>query len=446
MKMLIVDSNLEMGHSIKDKLQNMRHSPSLVESQEKALMFLAEKPKEDLPAIVLLSIDEGGINLGAETVKKLKESYPSCEVIFGSSNPCYQEAIQSLNSGAFSYIAKPICLDELQKTINKIEQDKELRNKSEILTEAAEIRTKNEKMQRCLDMATKVANTEAPILLSGESGTGKAYLAKFIHNQSERKDQPFVSLNCATLSPKFLETELFGQTKLITGEGFDKTGRLELAHNGTIFLDQVGELSAEAQVKLLRFLQDQSFERVGDAKTIKANVRIIVSSNTSIEQAVKEGIFKEELYYRLNVIEITMPTLKQRQEDIVALAEAYLGRAFIINGNKPKPLSEQAKKVIQMYPWPGNVWELKNAVDRAALLSAGNEVAIEDLPDRIVEHAKIGGDSNVILFPTKTSLEDVEKNHIEQVMKDAGTLEEAASILGIDTSTLWRKRKRYGIT
>jgi NtrC-family two-component system response regulator AlgB len=239
-------------------------------------------------------------------------------------------------------------------------------------------------------------------------------------------------------------------------------GRFQVADTGTVFLDEIGEISPGLQTKLLRVLQEREFERVGDTRTIKVDVRIIAATNKDLEREVKEGRFREDLYFRLNVIELHMPSLRQRPEDISGLADQLLTRSFMATGRKPRPLSEQARKAIEGYGWPGNIRELKNALERAAILSTGDQVTIEDLPDRVLEHTAhpaTGAPGNgglagfsgmpagapLAMTPSDVSLEDLEKQHIQHVLTTATTLEEAASILGINLSTLWRKRRRYGL-
>ncbi|NDD92873.1 sigma-54-dependent Fis family transcriptional regulator [bacterium] len=312
-------------------------------------------------------------------------------------------------------------------------------------------------MQKVLDMARKVAATDSTILITGESGTGKTLLAKTTHDASQRAKGPFAVVNCATLSENLLESELFGHVRgSFTGAVKDKAGRLQLADTGTVFLDEIGEISPALQTKLLRFLQEREFERVGDTKTIRVDVRIIAATNKDLEHEVREGRFREDLYFRLNVIDLHMPSLRDRPEDIPALAEGLLHKAFLAANRPPRPLSEEARRAILSYPWPGNIRELKNALERAAILCSTDQVTLDDIPDRVAERAN---SSNLQLSPApsaerpssfamssaEVSLEDLERRHIESVLASAGTLEEAATILGINLSTLWRKRRRYGL-
>ncbi|MBU6375834.1 MAG: sigma 54-interacting transcriptional regulator, partial [Bdellovibrionales bacterium] len=236
----------------------------------------------------------------------------------------------------------------------------------------------------------------------------------------------------------------------------DKAGRLQLADTGTVFLDEIGEISPALQTKLLRFLQEREFERVGDTKTIRVDVRIIAATNKDLEREVREGRFREDLYFRLNVIDLHMPSLRDRPEDIPALAEGLLQKAFLAASRPPRPLSDEARAAILNYPWPGNIRELKNALERAAILCSTDQVTLDDIPDRVAERGAAphlqspatpaeSRASSFAISPTEVSLEDLERRHIESVLATAGTLEEAATVLGINLSTLWRKRRRYGL-
>jgi NtrC-family two-component system response regulator AlgB len=256
---------------------------------------------------------------------------------------------------------------------------------------------------------------------------------------------------------------LFGHVRgSFTGAVKDKMGRLQVADTGTVFLDEIGEISPSLQTKLLRFLQDREFEKVGDTKTIRVDVRIVAATNKDLEREVREGRFREDLYFRLNVIDLHMPSLRQRPEDIIILAEQLLTKSFVASNRPARPLSDNAKKAILAYGWPGNIRELKNALERAAILCTTDFVTVEDLPDRVLEHSghlfpggTIAGSvegggpgadgSLAAMTPSDVSLEDLEKQHIRHILTTATTLEEAASILGINLSTLWRKRRRYGL-
>jgi NtrC-family two-component system response regulator AlgB len=297
-------------------------------------------------------------------------------------------------------------------------------------------------MQRLLETARQAASSDATILLTGESGTGKNVIARQIHRWSRRQSKPFVVVNCTTLSEELLESELFGHMRgAFTGAIKDKPGRLEAANGGSVFLDEIADLTPTLQTKFLRFLQDQNFERVGGERTIHVDARIIAASNRDLEAEVGAHHFREDLYYRLNVITLRVPPLRERREDILPLAQWLLGIAATRNSHPGLALSPGATAALARYRWPGNVRELRNAIERGTVLMRGETIAPEDLPDSLFH------DSTEALagIPNAASLDEVEREHIARVLGASATLEEAAETLGINVTTLWRKRRRYGI-
>jgi NtrC-family two-component system response regulator AlgB len=445
MKILIVDDDKGICESVKMSLDHLKqnHEIATAHSGEEALTILLATTID----ILITDFNMGrGMN-GIELMKQAKSIHPLTQMVMMTGFSSCNSAFDAGLIGAFAYIQKPIDIDSLYRIINdvielrKIQiEHKEYKAIAEIIQEAATLKTFNPKMKRIVETCKKIASNGSTILITGESGTGKSMLAKIIHESSDRKKKPFVVVNCATLSENLLESEIFGHVKgSFTGAIKDKIGRFEAANGGTIFLDEIAEISPNLQVKLLRFLQDHEFERVGDNKTMKVDIRIIAATNKNLESAVKEGIFREDLYYRLNVIDIHVPTLKERPEDIGHLAETYLAKAFTVNGNKPRPLSREALEVLVQYNWRGNVRELENSMNRAAILCTTEEVQTHDLPDRIVNFVAFNGE------PVSVNLENVEKQIIQRTIETSRSIEEAASRLGINQSTLWRKRKRYGI-
>jgi two-component system, NtrC family, response regulator AlgB len=295
-------------------------------------------------------------------------------------------------------------------------------------------------MLRAMELARQVAASEAVVLLRGPSGTGKTVLARAIHGWSHRADKPFGTISCPTLSPDLLESELFGHMKgAFTGALRDNPGRVAACEGGTLFLDEIGDLPLALQPKLLRFLQDRDYERVGDHRTRKADVRIITATNTDLDKAVREGRFREDLYYRLNVIQIDLPPLADRPDDVEILAKNMLEFFAAQNHKVLKGFSDPAIKALREYSWPGNIRELRNAVERAAILCATDTVQIEHLPASVAPHTP------PLQLGDHVSLKTIEENHIRRVVASTKTLQEAAIILGIDQATLWHKRKQYGI-
>jgi NtrC-family two-component system response regulator AlgB len=295
-------------------------------------------------------------------------------------------------------------------------------------------------MQRVINLSHQVAATDATLLLRGESGTGKTILARAIHHWSNRASKPISIVSCPAFSPELLESELFGHVKgAFTGAIRDNPGRIATCEGGTLLLDEIGDLPTNLQPKLLRFLQDKEYERVGDYTTRKADVRIIAATNRDLDQAVKEGRFREDLFYRLNVIQIEIPPLRERVEDITILAErllAFFGRTrhHLFHG-----FTEEALQALKKYRWPGNLRELRNFVERAAILCQSDRVGLECLPENLIP-GEPGG-----RLGDRVSLEKIEEEHIRRVLATTKSLQEAAEILGIDQATLWRRRKKYGI-
>jgi NtrC-family two-component system response regulator AlgB len=295
-------------------------------------------------------------------------------------------------------------------------------------------------MQRAIELARQVATSEAVVLLQGASGTGKTVLARAIHNWSQRADKPFVTISCPALSAELLESELFGHLKgAFTGALRDNPGRIAACEGGTLFLDEIGDLPLPIQPKLLRFIQEREYERVGDQQTRKADVRIVTATNTDLVKAVKERCFREDLFYRLNVIQINLPSLADRRDDVESLANDLLVFFGAQNHKAFKGFSDEAINALRNYSWPGNIRELRNAVERAAILCASDFVAAEQLPESIVPH------SPPVQLGDHVSLDAIDETHVRRVMATTRSLQEAAEILGIDQATLWRKRKQYGI-
>jgi two-component system, NtrC family, response regulator AlgB len=456
-RLLVVDDEKSICSTIEAALKSQGHEVQIADSGELAITLMRKQP----PDILLTDLRMDGMS-GLDLLGKCREYFPSVTVVIMTAFATIDTAIQAMKAGAYDYLMKPFTPEQLDHLIERIEEFRRLREENtklrdvvDALSEPSSIVTQNSKMHKVLETAKKVAVTDSTILITGESGTGKTLLAKLIHDGSQRAKGPFAVVNCATLSENLLESELFGHVRgSFTGAVKDKMGRLQVADTGTVFLDEIGEISPSLQTKLLRFLQEREFERVGDTKTIRVDVRIIAATNKDLEREVREGRFREDLYFRLNVIELHMPSLRQRPEDILPLAEQLLKNSFVATGRKARALSEGAKRAISSYPWPGNIRELKNALERAAILCTTDEVTVEDLPDRVLEqtsHLTAGGAgpgltvAGAAMTPSDVSLEELEKQHIQHVLATATTLEEAASILGINLSTLWRKRRRYGL-
>jgi len=381
-----------------------------------------------------------------EILPRILEMNPGLAVIMITAYATFETAVEAIKLGAKDYLPKPFTPAQIRHLVEKIadtiEKDRKIADLESRLKESVpEITfdTGSPKMKAALDTIMKAAPSDATVLIKGESGTGKGILARTLHMKSPRGARPFVTVNCPTLSGELLTSELFGHTRgAFTGATQDKQGTVEIAEGGTLFLDEISEISPGLQAKLLRFLQERTFERLGETRTRQANVRIVAATNQDLEQAVKEGRFREDLLYRINIIEVTVPPLRERKQDIIPLANSFLS-FFARDEKKPLPeLSEPAKAVMVSYLWPGNVRELRNVIERAVILCPSRIIEPEYLPERMVFRegsvsARIGGDH---------TLEEIEKEHIRTVLARSASLEEAAQVLGIDASTLWRKRKR----
>jgi NtrC-family two-component system response regulator AlgB len=464
-RVLVVDDERNIAEMVAHVLTSKGHEVEKADSGEMALSLLRRTSLD----LVITDLRMDGMS-GLDLLNKCREYFPTVTVVLMTAYASVDTAVSAMKAGAYDYLVKPFTPEQLEHLVERIDEFRRLKDenhklKSQVdaLSEPSEILTRNMKMHKVLDTAKKVGVTDSTVLITGESGTGKTLLAKLIHDGSGRAKGPFAVVNCATLSENLLESELFGHVRgAFTGAIKDKMGRLQVADSGTVFLDEIGEISPGLQTKLLRFLQEREFERVGDTKTVRVDVRIVAATNKDLEREVREGRFREDLYFRLNVIELHMPSLRQRPEDIPALSEQLLIRAFAATGRKPRPLSEEARQAIQSYAWPGNIRELKNALERAAILCTGEQVVLEDLPDRVLEKSMSapsvmlshlatsgtgvpGASVGVETQSGEVSLEELERRHILHILGTTATLEEAASILGINLSTLWRKRRRYGL-
>lgn len=388
-----------------------------------------------------------GETSGLDLLPVLHQYAPWMRTIMVTAHSSIDSAIEAIRTGAADYLVKPCTAEQLRMAASKqlrarrMEQRIETLEREDCATSTAEMDSHSPAMKKVLDTMRAVADTDATVLILGESGTGKGVAARTIHHCSPRSKEQFVTVNCPSLSAELLESELFGHKRgAFTGATDNKLGRVDQAEGGTIFLDEVGDVPLALQPKLLRFIQDREYERVGDPVTRRANVRIVAATNHDLAQMVKEGRFREDLLYRLNVITLVLPALRERLEDVGDLAERFLLRYANSYHRPARGFSKSALAAIQSYGWPGNIRELQNVVERAVILCAGAEIdsGVLSIPETSARQGqpRIGD---------PMSLEDLEKIHIRGVIATSSSLDQAARTLGIDVSTLYRKRKQYDL-
>ncbi len=377
----------------------------------------------------------------------LQQVAPWMRTIMVTAYSSIDTAIDAIRAGAVDYLVKPCSCEQLrlaaakQISARRLERRLEALEKEDCFTQVAELDSANPTMKKILETLRQVADTDASVLILGESGTGKGLAARMVHQCSARAKENFVTVNCPSLSAELLESELFGHKRgAFTGATENKLGRVDQAENGTLFLDEIGDVPLVLQPKLLRFIQDREYERVGDPVTRRANVRIVAATNRDLEEMVKEGTFREDLLYRINVISVRMLTLRERIEDIDLLAEKFLLRFAANYHRKARRFSAAAIEAMRTYSWPGNIRELQNVIERAVILSGSEELG--------GEHLSISPESSPRQHPRigeAVSLQDLERAHITSVLAGTNSFDAAAKILGIDASTLYRKRKEYGL-
>ena len=439
-RILVVDDELIMRESLSGWLQRDGHEVETAASGEEAL----DKIKEVRFDILLVDIKMEGIS-GLEVLKRVKDDDPDVAIVMITAFGSISTAIEAIRNGAFDYLLKPFDPHELGVLIEKIQESQAQAIENLYLRDQYRERTRFESligqspvMQKIFDLIQNVAPTNSTVLITGETGTGKGLAAKAIHSNSPRCNGPFVIVNCGAIPEHLMESELFGYQKgAFTDAKTTKKGRLEMAHGGTLFLDEIGEISMRMQIDLLRVLEDHIFYRVGGTQPMEADFRVIAASNRDLQAAIKSGIFREDLYYRLNVFSFKMPSLSERKEDIPLLAEHFLHRFSNETNKQIDNISREAMDEMMLYEWPGNIRELENAIERAVVVSRKRKILPEDLPIFRPEDICVSSDN---------TLAGIEKTHITRVLHENGwNISKTAKELGIDRSTLYSKIRRYMI-
>jgi len=446
--LLIVEDEEKMRELLQKILTTEGYRVRTASNGSEALAMIEETPFD----IVLSDVKMPGLN-GIELLKAVKKISADTYVVIMTAFGTIDSAVEAMKQGAFDYVSKPFKMDEIRILMNKIMEEKALRE--EVISLRKEVKRryqysniigKSKSMQEVFDMIERVADGKSTVLIQGKSGTGKELVAKAIHYNSPRKNKPLVAVNCSAIPETLLESELFGHIKgAFTGAIADKTGLFEEASGGTLFLDEIGDISMAIQVKLLRTLQEREIKPVGDAESRKVDIRLIAATHQDLMEKVKEGTFREDLYYRLDVIPIHIPSLRERSEDIPLLARHFLNLYAEENKRPGITFSREILQAFIQYPWSGNVRELENVIERAVILSKGDEITLQDLPPHFLKEIEKESEHKEKEL-AHLSLEEMEKAHIKRILESVGGHKmKAAAILKIDRRTLYRKLQSYNL-
>jgi NtrC-family two-component system response regulator AlgB len=443
MRVLIVDDEPSIRRTTRIAVESAGHSASEAPNAAKAVKAAEDEGFDAVFLDLKLGADDG-----LEVLGKLMKLQPAPAVILFTAYANIATAVEAMRRGAFDFIPKPFTPDQIRAVLTKVGKAHALERRVVALENdlasgapPVDLDSAEPAMTRALQTAFKAAETPANILILGQSGTGKSVLAREIHKRSARSGEAFVTVNCPSLSRELLESELFGHAKgSFTGAVAETFGKVAAADGGTLYLDEIGEMPLEIQPKLLRLLQEREYERVGEAHPRKANVRVIAATNRDLAAEVKAGRFREDLFYRLNVIAITLPGLRDRPADIKRLAEG-VRRYFATRAGKAQiAFSKAVNDAFASYPWPGNLRELRNVIERAIILAPGETIELSDMPEGFS-----GASAPTIAVGSRVTLDDLEAEHVRRILASSRNLEEAAQTLGIDPATLYRKRVKLGL-
>jgi NtrC-family two-component system response regulator AlgB len=452
MDFLVIDDDKTFRDATCILIEEAGHYAEGVESGQLGLDCL----KEDKWDAVLLDVNLGAEN-GLDVLTEIQKQFPQLPVVMFTAQGSVKTAVEAMRRGAVDFLEKPFQREQFMTVLARLQRLRQMSQRIERLEqEVTETKAQNPEpifdfttpaMREVMELLFRAAKTPAIILIFGESGTGKSVAARAIHRQSDLADKPFVTVNCPSLSRELLESELFGHVKgSFTGAIKDHWGKVKAAEGGTLFLDEIGDLPMEIQPKLLRLLQEREYERLGENVTQQANVRIIAATNRDLKKRVAEGTFREDLYFRLNVITAEVPPLRACGADLIRFAELYTRHFTAQCGRRLDGLSAEAATCIRAYSWPGNLRELRNAMERAVIMAKGNKLSPDDFPAELrSRNTASAGNGENLQIGAFISLEKLEEAHVRKVIERASSLAEAAEILGVDQATLWRKRKKIGI-
>jgi DNA-binding NtrC family response regulator len=445
-KILIVDDEKVALKNLEHIMKKEGYEVVGTQSGPNALKLLEEQQFD----VVLTDLKMEKVD-GMQILKKCRDLYEDAEVVIITGYATLESAVQTMKHGAFYYVAKPFKLDEVRKVVKEAVEKVRLKMENRQLREhinkfqgKAKIVTEDVNMQRLLDTALQIAPTDCNIIITGESGTGKELFARYIHACSQRAEGPFFAINCGAFTEELLSNEIFGHEKgAFTGAQTLKKGLIEMASDGTLFLDEITEMPASMQVKLLRVIQEKEVLRVGSTEPLKVDVRFIAATNRDIQEAIKSGDFRQDLYFRLNVVSLHIPPLSERKDDIPLLSYFFLKKYAALMKKDVTEISQDVLALLMSYDFPGNVRELENVIERGVALTNGNTIEVAHLPEDLKE-------LSIRIFRKKEgkipSLEEQEKAYIKWVLKEVGDNKTvAAQILGIDRVSLWRKLKKYGL-
>ncbi|MFA6961078.1 MAG: sigma-54 dependent transcriptional regulator [Opitutaceae bacterium] len=443
MRVLIVDDEPSIRKTAGLAVEAMGHEPTGVPNGLRAFKELEAEPFDACFLDLKLGTEDG-----LSVLEKLLKIQPSLPVVMFTAYANISTAVEAMRRGAFDFIPKPFTPEQIRQVLDRVGRSRRLEKRVEQLesqlteeSPAVDLTSEEVTMQRTLTIAFKAAETSASILILGPSGTGKSVLAREIHRRGAQKENAFVTVNCPSLSKELLESELFGHVKgSFTGAVNDTLGKVAAADGGTLFLDEIGEMPLEIQPKLLRLLQEREYERIGESRVRRANVRVIAATNRNLAEEVKAGRFREDLYYRLNVITLTLCGLRDRPADFMRLARSYLEFFSRRLGKKIGGFTPEVDTAFAGYGWPGNLRELRNVIERAVILAGGDVIEMTDLPDNF-----LGSPDGRITVGGRVTIDELESEHIRRVLALTKTLDDAAHVLGIDPATLYRKRQKLGL-